>query len=106
MRYITWCAAAAACVTFVLSAGTAGGAAVGSVSAGTRVSPAAAAIGSQSLTADQCEFFAVDSKVTICHKTGSSRNPYVLLRLAVEACMAHADHERDYVPASDTCDGF
>jgi hypothetical protein len=33
-----------------------------------------------------------DSRVSFCHATGSSSNPYILLTTDVEGCNGHADH--------------
>jgi len=32
------------------------------------------------LTAEQCSYFAVNGKITICHMTGSATNPYTIVR--------------------------
>jgi hypothetical protein len=34
-----------------------------------------------------------DSKVSFCHATGSSSNPYILITTDVEGCNGHADHD-------------
>jgi len=59
------------------------------------------------ITPEQCSFFASDEKVTICHATGSSRNPFVILRISTNACTeGHADHAADFVSVGDpTCRG-
>lgn len=59
------------------------------------------------LTADQCNYFEVDGKVRICHKTSSTKNPYTVLNISDNACInAHAGHAGDYVAANDpTCQG-
>jgi len=54
------------------------------------------------LTADQCSFFAVDDKVTICHATNSARHPYVVIRTNTLGCAeGHAGHSGDYITSSD-----
>jgi hypothetical protein len=41
-------------------------------------------------------------KVTICHKTGSSNNPYVELHLPASALKnGHGKHEGDIIPAPE-----
>ena len=46
-------------------------------------------------------------KVTICHATGSVKNPYVRITVSVEAVVAHDAHlgVLDLIPAPDTCPG-
>jgi cysteine-rich repeat protein len=60
------------------------------------------------LTEEQCEYFDVNGKVSICHATKSTKNPYVLLKVSESACIkAHTDHEGDYVSVNDpTCQGL
>lgn len=60
-----------------------------------------------SLSKAQCDAFASDGKIPICHATGSANNPYVIIKVAVSACVdAHAGHEGDYVAVDDpTCSG-
>lgn len=53
------------------------------------------------LTAQQCSYFAVGDKVQICHRTGSAKNPYVIVRTNVASCGGHALHVGDYVTSSD-----
>ncbi|WP_437901491.1 calcium-binding EGF-like domain-containing protein [Sorangium sp. So ce124] len=59
------------------------------------------------LTAEQCSYFDVDGKDTICHYTGSDKHPYTILKTSEEGCInAHADHAHDYVAVGDpTCQG-
>ena len=38
-------------------------------------------------------------KVTICHATGSEKNPYVELTVDAEGLNGHGDHEDDIIPA-------
>jgi hypothetical protein len=61
----------------------------------------------QALTAAQCDYFDVNGKVTICHKTASVKNPYTVLKISEQACIsAHASHAGDYVAVNDpTCQG-
>lgn len=60
------------------------------------------------LTAEQCHYFDVNGKTLICHATGSTKNPYVLLKVSEEACVeAHTQHSGDYVAVNDpTCQGL
>lgn len=82
--------------------------AAGLVAAG--CSDTATAVGevSSALTAAQCEFFQEGGRVQICHKTSSAKNPYVILRVATEACIqGHAAHEGDYIAVNDPyCKGL
>ena len=42
------------------------------------------------------------NKVTICHKTGSSKNPYVEISVANDALNdGHGTHENDIIPAPE-----
>lgn len=63
---------------------------------------------SAALTAEQCDFFQEDGKVQICHKTSSAKNPYVIMRVATQACVeSHSDHAGDYVAVNDPdCQGL
>ncbi|HEY0991992.1 MAG TPA: calcium-binding EGF-like domain-containing protein [Kofleriaceae bacterium] len=69
---------------------------------------------SQDLDADQCSYFDVNGKDTICHHTGSATHPFTLIKISDQACITgHADHAEDYItsldPASSlydpTCNG-
>lgn len=42
----------------------------------------------------------VDHKVTICHATGSDKNPYVEITVSVNGLNGHGKHERDIIPAA------
>lgn len=54
------------------------------------------------ITAAQCEYFAVNGKVQVCHATGSSSNPYKIIKIAVAGCQnGHTGHTGDYVTSSD-----
>ncbi|WP_437996012.1 hypothetical protein WMF26_33135 [Sorangium sp. So ce185] len=59
------------------------------------------------LTAAQCQYFDVDGKVQVCHKTNSINHPYTILKISEQACMdGHASHAGDYVAVGDpTCQG-
>jgi hypothetical protein len=69
---------------------------------------------SQHLDGDQCIFFDVNGKDTICHHTGSVSHPFTLIQISDQACInGHAAHAEDYItsldPASSlydpTCNG-
>jgi hypothetical protein len=52
----------------------------------------------QTATADS------DAKITICHATGSKKNPYVLITVSVNGLNGHGDHTGDIIPApADGC---
>jgi hypothetical protein len=38
-------------------------------------------------------------KITICHATGSAKNPYVLITISVNGLNGHDKHARDIIPA-------
>lgn len=59
------------------------------------------------LSAQQCEHFQVGGKVTICHRTSSAKNPYVIIKVNTQGCVnGHAAHAGDYVAIDDpTCNG-
>jgi hypothetical protein len=40
-----------------------------------------------------------DGKITICHATGSQKNPYVLITVSVNGLNGHDKHPRDIIPA-------
>lgn len=44
-----------------------------------------------------------DGKITICHATGSEKNPFVRITISVNGLNGHGDHQdgRDIVPAPD-----
>ena len=43
-----------------------------------------------------------NGKITICHRTGSAKNPYVEITISDEATMdGHATHEGDIIPAPE-----
>ena len=42
----------------------------------------------------------VDNKVTICHATGSDKNPYVEITVSVNGLNGHSKHEGDIIPAA------
>lgn len=58
------------------------------------------------LAAAQCDYFAAAGKTTICHATGSAKNPFVVLRVAEQACVdGHSGHVADFVSVDGKCDG-
>lgn len=58
------------------------------------------------LSAAQCTQFAVGGKVKVCHATGSAKNPFVLVNVAVAGCTSgHAGHANDYVSVNGECNG-
>ena len=67
----------------------------------------------EALTQAQCSFFAIGDKVQICHRTGSARNPYNIIRTNAAACGGHSGHAGDYITSTDpaspiydpTCNG-
>jgi hypothetical protein len=69
---------------------------------------------SQHLDGDQCIFFDVNGKDTICHHTGSVSHPFTLIKISDQACInGHAGHAEDYITSLDpnsslydpTCNG-
>ena len=42
----------------------------------------------------------VDNKITICHATGSDKNPYVETTVSVNGLNGHGKHEGDIIPAA------
>ena len=40
-----------------------------------------------------------DGKITICHATGSSKKPYVMITVSVNGLNGHGNHSRDIIPA-------
>jgi hypothetical protein len=58
------------------------------------------------LTPAQCDYFADGGHTAICHATQSVKNPYVLLHVSAEACIAsHAGHPSDFASVDGSCDG-
>ncbi|NOK18250.1 FG-GAP-like repeat-containing protein [Corallococcus carmarthensis] len=54
------------------------------------------------LTAEQCDYFDVNGKVQLCHKTSSTSHPYTIVRVSEQACInAHSAHNGDYVTSLD-----
>lgn len=41
----------------------------------------------------------IGGKVTICHATGSKKNPYVMINVSVNGLNGHGKHSRDIIPA-------
>lgn len=59
---------------------------------------------SAALSDEQCDHFAENGKVTICHATGSATNPFRVIRVALQACLnAHSEHEGDHVAIDGDC---
>lgn len=42
----------------------------------------------------------VDKKITICHATGSEKNPYVEITVSINGLNGHGNHEGDIIPAA------
>lgn len=40
-----------------------------------------------------------DGTITICHATGSTKNPYVMITVSVNGLNGHGNHPRDIIPA-------
>lgn len=60
--------------------------------------------GSDELSDAQCDYFAQDGKVTVCHATGSATNPYRIIKVALQACLnAHSDHGGDFIAVDGDC---
>lgn len=58
------------------------------------------------LTAEQCAFFAVNGRVTVCHQSNSPKHPYTVMNATVAACRQHVPHGGDYIGYQDpTCNG-
>lgn len=56
------------------------------------------------LTVEQCEFFHPDeSKITICHETSSTKNPWVIIRINKMGCGGHESHAGDYFDTTEAC---
>ncbi|HEX8113873.1 MAG TPA: hypothetical protein VF516_39345 [Kofleriaceae bacterium] len=56
----------------------------------------------QHLDGDQCVYFDVDGKDTICHHTGSVSHPFTLIKISDQACIdGHAAHAEDYIASLD-----
>ncbi len=56
------------------------------------------------LTMEQCEFFHPDdSKITICHATSSTKNPWVIVRINKMGCGGHENHAGDWVDTTEAC---
>jgi hypothetical protein len=64
-------------------------------------------VADQALTPEQCNYFAVEGKVQICHRTASSTKPFTILKISEAACVsAHTLHAGDYVAVDDpNCQG-
>jgi hypothetical protein len=58
----------------------------------------------QHLSTAQCAEFEENGRVTICHATGSLRNPIVVLRISESACIsAHSSHPDDRIAVDGDC---
>jgi len=59
------------------------------------------------VTPEQCQFFAENGKVFVCHQTTSPKNPYVSVLVDIQACVeGHAQHAGDFVGFGDPlCQG-
>ncbi|HEX3477428.1 MAG TPA: calcium-binding EGF-like domain-containing protein [Kofleriaceae bacterium] len=69
---------------------------------------------SQHLDGDQCIYFDINGKDTICHHTGSVSHPFTLIKISDQACInGHSTHADDYITSVDpasplydpTCNG-
>jgi cysteine-rich repeat protein len=83
---------------FILAAGALAGAACSSDH------PPALGSSDGELTTAQCSFFAEGDKVQICHRTGSARNPYTVIRTNIASCGGHAGHAGDYITSTNPAD--
>jgi hypothetical protein len=59
---------------------------------------------SDELTQAQCTYFAEGDKVQICHRTGSARNPYNVIRTNIASCGGHIGHAGDYITSTNPSD--
>ena len=58
----------------------------------------------QQLSTAQCQAFDVNGTTTICHATGSARNPIQVLRVATSACInGHSGHAGDRIAVDGNC---
>jgi hypothetical protein len=59
------------------------------------------------LTADQCLYYDINGKVTICHYTGSESHPYTIVRTSEQGCInGFAEQPNDYIAVGDpNCQG-
>lgn len=74
-----------------------------SCTTGTEEEPSVATATS-ALSAEQCDYFEANGKVTICHATGSATNPVVVVRVSTAACVnAHAGHSGDRIAVDGNC---
>jgi hypothetical protein len=91
--------------SFIALAGGQGLAMLGGCSTGPQDEHVGAA--DQHLDAEQCTYFDVNGKDTICHYTGSATHPYTIVKTSDQGCInGHAGHEHDYIAVDDpTCQG-
>ena len=43
-----------------------------------------------------------DGKITICHNTGSEKNPYIMITVSLNGLNGHGAHEGDIIPAPES----
>lgn len=43
----------------------------------------------------------IEGKITICHNTGSEKNPYIEITVSLNGLNGHGKHEGDIIPAPD-----
>jgi hypothetical protein len=56
------------------------------------------------LIPEQCQFFQIGGETAICHASQSGRQPFVLIHVSEEACIAgHAGHPDDFVAVDESC---
>jgi hypothetical protein len=46
---------------------------------------------------------ATEGKITICHATGSDKNPYIEITVSVNGLEGHGNHEGDIIPMNGSC---
>jgi len=46
---------------------------------------------------------AAEGKITICHATGSEKNPYNEITVSINGLNGHGDHEGDIIPMNGSC---
>jgi hypothetical protein len=56
------------------------------------------------ISADECLRASAGGKVGICHATSDANNPYVHIRVSVQACLhGHGEHEGDFISDDPSC---
>lgn len=63
------------------------------------VTPTPAITATPTLTPTATAFGDNDTKITICHATGSSKNPFVMITISVNGLNGHDKHAGDIIPA-------